>query len=327
MRAVRCHTYGPPEVLGLEEVDAPVPGPGQVLIGTEAISVGFAQTQMRRDAFPAPMWRPSFPMVLGGDVVGRVAALGPDVEGWRVGDRVGAFTLYGAYAEYVAVDEETLAPVPEGLDAAEAAVLPGTGPIAAGILDTARVSPGEFVVVHAAAGGIGHLAVQLARRAGARVIGVVGSPERADFVRSLGAESVVVSDTPDWTDRVHAVTGGAGPDVVLDGVGGPRLLEGVDLLAPLGRLVFYGSADGDLDIPEVSVMRLIAMKHVTGFALSAWRAARPKEYRRALEDLARGLADGSVSSRIHSRFPLAEASAAHALVESRTCNGRSVLIP
>lgn len=327
MRAVQCHAYGPPEVLGLEEVAVPVPGPGEVLIGAEAISVGFAQTQMRRNAFPAPMWRPSFPMVLGGDVVGRIAALGSGVEGWRVGDRVGAFTLYGAYAEYVAVDEEALVLVPEGIDAAEAAILPGTGPIAAGILDTARVFPGESVVVHAAAGGIGHIAVQLARRAGARVIGVVGSPERANFVQSLGAQSVVSSNTPGWADRVRAATGDTGPDVILDGVGGPRLLEGVDILAPSGRLVFYGSADGDLDIPEVSVMRLITMKHVAGFALSAWRTARPEEYRRALEDLSRGLSDGSISSRVQSRFPLAEASRAHAMVESRTCNGRAVLIP
>ncbi|WP_017572887.1 quinone oxidoreductase family protein [Nocardiopsis halotolerans] len=311
----------------MAETATPDPGPGQVLVEAEAISVGYAQTQMRRNAFPAPMWRPSFPMVLGGDVVGRIVALGPDVDGWRVGDRVGAFTLYGAYAEYVAVDEDTLVPVPEGLSPEEAAILPGTGLIAAGVLDTARVVPGESVVVHAAAGGIGHIAVQLARRSGARVVGVVGSSARTDFVRSLGADAVVESGAPDWVDRVRSAAGGAGPDVVLDGVGGPRLLEGVDLLAPLGRLVFYGSSDGDLDIPEVSVMRLIAMKHVTGFALSVWRAARPKAYRRALEDLTRGLADESIVSRVQARFPFEEATKAHALVESRTCNGRAVLIP
>ncbi len=128
MRAVRIHEYGGPEVLRTEEVPIPEPGPGQVLIAAEAVSVGFAQTQMRRNIFPAPMWRPEFPVTLGGDVIGDVVAVGPGVTGIAAGDRVGAFTLHGAYAEYVAVDADTVLPVPAELDAVQATALPAPGP-------------------------------------------------------------------------------------------------------------------------------------------------------------------------------------------------------
>lgn len=327
MRTIRIHAFGAPEVMRVEETPVPSPGPGQVLIAVEAVSVGFAQTQMRRDIFPAPMWKPTFPIVLGGDVVGTVAALGEGVTGIREGDRVGAFTLHGAYAEYVAVDADTVLPVPTGMDAAQATALPGSGPIAMGTLATASLRQGETVLVHAASGGIGHLAVQAARAAGAgRIIATAGSARKLDFVRELGADVLVDYSRDDWPDRVREATGGQGVDIILDSVGGEVLRTGVGLLAPFGRLVFYGSSAGGRAVPGISPMELIGMRSLTCFALGQWRASRRQEYLDHHEKLVRYLTDGTVRHAIHSALPLEEAAKAHELVETRAHTGRVVLL-
>ena len=328
MRVAQFTEYGPPGVLVSADAPLPEPGPGQIRIRAEAISVGYAQTQMRRNVFPAPMWQPVFPVVLGGDVIGHVTATGPGVTSPAVGDRVGAFTLYGAYADEVVVDAVTSVPVPAGLDAAEAAVLPGTGLIAAGVLATALLRKGDTVLVHAAAGGIGHLAVQLAKAAGAGlVIGSAGSAAKRAFAESLGADATVGLADPRWTEQVGVLTGGRGVDVVLESIGGAVVHQGIDLLAPGGRLVFYGSSAADKAVPEVPLMKLIAMKYVTGFALSAWRNSRPDDYAAAVTSLASGLRDGAIRSVVHARLPLSRAAEAHEIAESRRHPGRVVLVP
>lgn len=327
MRTVRIHEYGSPDVLRVEETPIPEPGAGEVLISVEAVSVGFAQTQMRRDIFPAPMWRPSFPIVLGGDVVGVVAAVGPQVTEVRVGDRVGAFTLHGAYAEYVVVDVSTILLVPVELDCAQATALPAPGPIAMGTMGTAALQPGESVLVHAASGGIGHLSVQLAKLAGAgQVIATAGSAEKCEFVRALGADVVIDYSQDTWADRVREATDGKGVDVILDSVGGEVLREGVGLLATFGRLVFYGSAEGGQYIPSVSPMELIGMKFVTGFTLSTWRAARRQQYLADHETLVDHLGTGAVRQTVHVTLPLEEVAKAHEIIESRAHIGRIVLL-
>lgn len=327
MRAVALHDFGAPEVLRVTELPPAAPGPGQVRIAAEAISVGFAQTQMRRDRFPAPMWRPEFPLVLGGDVVGTVDEVGLGVSAVRPGDRVGTYVLHGAYAEYVRADAATLVPVPADLDAAEATVLPGTGLIAAGVLDVGGLRPGETVLVHAAAGGIGHIVVQLAKLAGATVIATAGSAVKRAFAAELGADVTVDYAAPDWTEQVLAATEGRGVDLILDSVGGDVLRAGIGLLAPMGRLVFYGSAGGELEVPKVGLMELIGLKFVTGFGLSAWRAARPERYRQCLADLTHHLRTGRVVTRVHARLPLSGAAEGHRIVESRAHQGRVVLMP
>ncbi|MFF7726111.1 zinc-binding alcohol dehydrogenase family protein [Streptomyces sp. NPDC008001] len=325
---IRIHEFGGPEVMRVEETPVPQPGPGEVLIAAEAISVGFAQTQMRRNIFPAPMWRPEFPVVLGGDVIGRVAGVGAGVTGFREGDRVGAFTLHGAYADYVVVDAATVLSVPEGLDAAQATALPSPGPIGTGTLGTANLRPGESVLVHAASGGIGHLSVQWAKARGAGpVIATASSAEKLGFARSLGADIVIDYSQDTWVDEVREATGGAGVDIILDSIGGDVLRRGVGLLAPFGRLVFYGSAGGGLEVPRISPMELIEMKFITGFALSRWRAARPEEYLANHEELAAGLADGTIRHAVHATYPLEEVGRAHQEIESRAHIGRIVLLP
>jgi NADPH2:quinone reductase len=328
MRAVALRDFGAPEMLDVTEVPAVEPGAGQVRIAAEAISVGFAQTQMRRDEFPAPIWRPELPLVLGGDVVGVVDRLGAGVTDVRLGDRVGAYVLHGAYADYVRADAATLVSVPADLDAAEATVLPGTGMIAAGVLDVGGIRAGDTVLVHAAAGGVGHLAVQLAGLAGAgQVIATAGSAAKRTFAAGLGADVVIDYTRPDWADQVRAATGGRGVDLILDSVGGDILRAGIGLLAPMGRLVFYGSAGGGRDVPRVSVMELIGLRFVTGFGLSAWRSARPDQFQDRLTDLTEHLRTGRVVARVHARLPLSGAGEGHRMVESRAHHGRVVLMP
>lgn len=326
MRSVIMREHGGPEVLRLESAPVPEPGPGQVLIAVEAVGVGHAQVQIRRDAFPAAAWRPALPTVLGGDVVGRVSAVGPDCGPAAVGDRVGAFVPAGAYADFVLAPVQALVPVPAALDPAAATVLPGTGPIAAGLLDVAGAAPGRSVLVHAAAGGVGHLAVQLARALGAGpVIGTAGSAAKCAFIRSLGADAAVDYTSPQWVDEIRDLTGGRGVDAVLDGVGGAALADGLQLLAPGGRLVFYGSAAGP-EVPALPVLALMGLKSVTGFNLSAWRDAEPQRYRDRLAELTRLLAEGRVHAEVHARFGLDEAGPAHAAVEGRAALGRVVLM-
>lgn len=328
MDAVLVHEFGGPDMLRPGRLPIPSPARDEVLIAAEAVGVGFAQTQMRAATFPAPFWRPRLPFVLGGDVVGRVVAVGHGVRGVEMGERVGTFVLDGGYAQFVVAPGSALVQVPAGLDAAEATSLAGIGSIAVGVLDIGRMVPGESVLVHAAAGGVGHLAVQLARIAGAgQVIATASTPARLAFARSLGADVAIDYSRPDWTERVREATGSRGVDLILNGVGGDILRADVGLLAPLGRLVFYGSADGGKNVPAVPVLELTSLRFVAGFALSPWRAARPEAYREGLAALTGALASERVRCAIHARLPLARAADGHRILEAREQLGRVVLVP
>ncbi|MFH8381744.1 zinc-binding alcohol dehydrogenase family protein [Kitasatospora sp. NPDC018058] len=324
MRRIRYHRYGGPEVLTEEEADTPTPGHGQVLLRTEAIGANFVDTRFRRGAPAGSVFRRPLPGVLTGDVVGTVEAVGPGTAEELLGRRVAALAE-DAFAEFVLADAAWLAPVPDGLDLGAASMLPMGAPVALGALRTGRVAPGETVLVHAAAGGIGHLAVQLAKVLGAgTVIAAAGSAAKLDFVRELGADVAVDYTAPDWTEQVRAAVP-QGVDVVLDSVGGQILQRGFEVLAPLGRVVVYGAADGEPG--SVPVMRLFGLHAVTGFSLLAWRAARPELARRDIEESAEHFASGRLRTAVHTRLPLAEAATAHRLLEERSQLGRILLLP
>jgi NADPH:quinone reductase len=203
-------------------------------------------------------------------------------------------------------------------------MLPMGGPVAHGALRIGRLAAGETVLVHAAAGGIGHLAVQLARLLGAgTVIATASSAVKLDFVRGLGADAAVDYTDPDWPERVRAAAPG-GVNVVLDSVAGPMLERSLDLLAPLGRLVIYGAAGGE---PGSIPATLYALRSIVGFSLLAWRAACPEEARADVAEVAEHAAAGRLRTVVHARLPLTEAAKAHRILEGREQLGRVLLAP
>jgi NADPH:quinone reductase len=322
VRAVRYHEYGGPEVLRIEDVPAPAPGPGQASIQVEAIGANAVDTQFRAGTAVRP-W--ALPATVTGDVVGRIVALGPDAPaGIAVGDRV-AGLAEDAHVEQALVDARWLAPVPEEADAAEATALSMILPLALRLLRFGRLAEGETVLIQSAAGAIGHLAVQVAAHLGAaRIIGTASTPDKRDFVRSLGAQHAIDSTDPDWPAAVRAAAPG-GVDGVLDGVGGETFDHGLDLLAPLGRMVAYGAMGGALS--TVPVAALLTGKQVAGFSIRAFQAARPAEAAQDIADAVDLWRSGAVRSVVHARYALEDVAKAHEEIEARGNRGRIVLIP
>jgi NADPH2:quinone reductase len=323
MRRVRYYEFGGPEVLKIEEADIPVPGAGQVLVRTEAIGTSWVDTTFRRGT--SPLGRPSLPGSPHGDVAGTVEAVGEGADPALAGQRVVDLVNPDAYADYVLADADWLVRVPAGVDAGTATVLDMPAPVALRALRTGQLAAGETVLVHAAAGGIGHLATQLARIEGAgTVIATASSPAKLEFAREHGADAGVCYADPDWPDQVRAAAPG-GVDVVLDTIGGQVTAPSLDLLAPFGRLVFYGAASGEL--PELPVSRVLSLRSVSGFGLLAWRAARPEQARREMTELAGLAAAGRLRATVQATLPLEDAARAHALLEDRTRSGRVLLVP
>ncbi|MDH6132406.1 NADPH2:quinone reductase [Kitasatospora sp. MAA4] len=325
MRVISYPRHGAPDVLQLQEVPTPRPGPGRLLLRTEAVGVNFIETQLRSGTAPFPSPLPGRPH---GDVVGRVEAVGPDTIGFAVGDRLAAWAVDAAYADYVVVDAARVVAVPESIDAPTATALASTAQVAHNVLRVGRLAPGETVLVHAAAGAIGHLVTQLAVLYGAgRVIGTVGSAAKADFVLAHGADEVVDYGRPDWADQVRAATDGAGVDLVLDSVEGRVFQPSLDLLRPFGRLVYYGFADAGGELAKVSMKDLFGLKYVVGSSFDAWLAAAPDQAAAARRELVGYVADGRLKVAVHAVLPLTEAAQAHRIIEERTQLGRVVLVP
>ncbi|MET1075321.1 MAG: NADP-dependent oxidoreductase, partial [Umezawaea sp.] len=223
MRRVRFYEYGGPEVLRLEQAPMPEPGPGELLVRTEAIGVTLPSVRkVRGEGDRAPL-----PGVLGGEIAGHIIAVGPRVTGFTVGDRVTSLTFTGSYADVVLAPAHMASLIPDDAGCVQAVALVRSGHVALGALSVAGVTPAESVLITGAASGVGHLAVQLAKIQGVeRVVAAVSSPGKADFLHGLGADEVVVYDSDHWGDPV---------DVVLDGVGGELLTRAVAALRPGGR--------------------------------------------------------------------------------------------
>jgi len=323
VRRVRYYSHGGPEVLVTEEADIPEPGRGQVLIRTEAIGVNYVDVQLRRETVPGSIYFRSLPATLTGDVVGLIEKVGPDADPALAGTRV-AVLLEDAYADYVVADADWLVGVPDGLGVDAASMLPTVGAVALGALRAGRLGHPDTVLITAGAGGIGHLAVQLARRQGAgTVIATAGSEAKLAFLKEMGADVAVDHTQPGWSDQVRLAAPG-GLDVILDAVGGEMLHTSIGLLAPFGRAVVYGAAAGDLT--SVPVTSLFPLKTVSGFSLLAWRAADPERARADVAELTGLLVAGRLRIAA-TTLPLAEAVQAHRLLEDRTVIGRLILLP
>ncbi|MER5834583.1 zinc-binding dehydrogenase [Streptomyces sp. NPDC002130] len=325
MRIVRHYEHGAPSVLRVEEAEKPQPGPGEVLIRSEAVGVTFAEVQ-RRQGIPIG-GHATLPGAPGGDVAGVVEALGEGVTTLGVGDRVVVDVDHSAYADYVTADAAWAITIPDTMDAAEATLLPSPAQTAYhAIKESGQLRAGESILIDAASGGVGHLAVQIAKAMGAgKVIATASTQAKLDFVRDLGADVTVNYTDDDWDDQVRAATDGRGVDVVLETVGGDILTKSIALTAQFGRLVFYGSASGD--IQPIHPLMLSRMKTVAGFALYAMLYNKPEAIAAGQRDLLDMIAAGKVRPIVHERLGLDEAVKAHELMEARAQLGKVVLVP
>ncbi|MEU3908908.1 zinc-binding dehydrogenase [Streptomyces goshikiensis] len=325
MRIVRYHQHGTPEVLQVDEVEKPEPGPGQVRIRAEAIGVNFAGLQERAGEFYYGEGV-ALPACPGGDAVGFIDALGPGVEDFEVGERVASVIFKDAFAEYSLARVKDLVPVPKEMDAAQATMLSSPAQVGLEVIQASFLKEGESVLVHAAAGAIGHLVVQMVKALGAgTVVATAKGEAKLAFAKELGADVVVDYSREGWEEEVREATGGAGVDVVLDSVGADVTLKSIGLLKPFGRLVFYGSAGGGLDLPTVSLKDL-AGKYLTHFSMGVMDKT-VDNFDAVVDEVCAMVLMGKVRPVVHTRLPLEEAAKAHQVMEDRAQLGRVVLVP
>jgi NADPH2:quinone reductase len=322
MKAIRVHQPGGPEVLRLEDIPDPVPGPGELLLRVEAIGLNFIEVYRRTG-----LYKVELPNVPGSEAAGTVVALGDGVTGFAIGDRIASAQVLGAYAQLARVPAAHAVKLPAGVDSRTAAALMLQGMTAHYLVDTTYpLSPGASCLVHAAAGGVGLLLVQLARRRGAVVFGTVSTEEKAGLARQAGADHVILYTEEDFESRVKSATAGRGVDVVYDSVGRTTFDKSLACLAPLGMMVLYGQSSGP--VPPFDPQRLAAggSLFLTRPVLFHYIADRASLERRAGEVLA-WTADGSLRVRIGATFPLAEAAEAHRALEGRRTAGKVLLLP
>ena len=313
MQRIVFREYGGPEVLQVEHAPRPEPADDELVIEVAAIGVTLPVVKLSHgNGAGVPL-----PYAPGGEVVGKVVSIGQGVIGWQIGQRAAGLAFTGAYAEFAAVKASFLAPVPNEVDDTAAVALVRSGQVALGALRVAAFRSGESVLVTAAAGGVGHLAVQLAKTLGAsRVIAAVGTDTKTAFLRSLGADQVVRYDQSlnEWGDLV---------DVVLDGTGGHVQAIGLEHLVPFGRLVSYNANGAMVDANQ---LRLHA-RTIIGFAMAHLAHRRPDTYMRHQRELWELHRSGALRPAIHATLPLDQAAQAHRIIESRTNLGKVVLIP
>ncbi len=320
MKAIRVHEHGGPEVLRLDEVPAPVHGGGEVLVRLEATGVNFIDVYHRTGVYPREL-----PFVPGSEGAGVVVEAGADAS-VRAGDRVASVSLPGAYAEAVAVAADQLVPIPDevGTDVAAAAMLQG---LTAHYLlhSICELEPGDWCVVHAAAGGVGLLLTQMARSMGLRVLGTTSSAAKAELASKAGCEETVVYTDRDFVEAAHEATGGRGMRAVFDGVGKDTFDGSLDCLAPRGYMVLYGQASGL--VPPFDPRRLAARSlFLTRPVLGHYTATREELLWRA-EEVFGAVAAGGLHVHVHERYPLADARRAHENLQSRMTTGKLLLIP
>lgn len=323
MNAIVCREHGPPDVMKLQQVPRPEPGEGQLVIDAEAIGVNFVDTMRRSGRHPAA---PPVPFTPGIEVCGRVAEVGPGISGLTRGQRViGRTVTGGAYAEAVLVEAQFTVPCPEHLSPETAAAIFVNGQTAWHALHTmGRLKPGEWVLVTAAAGGVGTWAVQLAARAGAKVVAAAGSPEKCELALRLGATAAANYREPAWHDAVVQATGGKGVDLILESVGGQVATGCLRCWAAGGRIVIYGEASGEPARIPGDVL-LFGNRAALGLAVGTVIQDEPL-MREAMSELLEAVGAG-LQVPIGGTYPLAQAAQAHADLESRRTHGKLVLFP
>ena len=322
MRAIRVERPGGPEVLRLAELPEPRPEAGQAVVKIEAAGLNYIDTYQRSGLYPVPL-----PYTPGLEAAGRVVAVGPGVTTAREGDRVAYANSLGAYAEYAAVPVASLVKVPDGVEPQTAAAVMLQGMTAHFLThETYDLKAGDTCLVHAAAGGVGLLLCQMARRRGARVIGTVSTEEKARLARAAGAHEIILYAGQDFETEVKHLTGGRGVNVVYDSVGQATFDKSLSALSPRGLLVLFGQSSGPVAPFNPQLLAQRGSLFLTRPSLFHYIADRESLERRAGEVLS-AVAAGALTVRVERSYPLAEAEAAHRALEGRKTTGKVLLAP
>lgn len=321
-KAIVVRATGGPEVLHLEERDVPPPGPGEIRVRNRAIGVNFVDVYQRTGFYPLPL-----PFVAGNEGAGEVTATGQGVSDFAVGDRVAYMGPAGSYAEERLLPADSAVKLPDAVSYEDAAALMMKGGTAYYLLhDTWPLRRGQTALVHAAAGGVGSLLAQWGSAIGARIIGTAGSYEKLERARKNGCVVTIDYRDATWPARVREATGGAGVDVIYDGVGKAVFAGNLDCLRPRGLLASYGSASGAVSIDNLGVLANKGSLFVTRPTTRHY-IGTPETLRKAMAAVFSALEAGSIRTAIDQTYPLAAAADAHRALEARETTGMTILLP
>ena len=322
MKAVRVHEFGGAEVLTYEEVDDPQPASGQALVKVEASGLNYIDTYQRSGAYPVEL-----PCTLGMEAAGTVSAVGEGVSAVAVGDRIAYAGTLGAYAEQACVDADSLVPLPAGVDfeIGAAALLQG---MTAHYLShsTYELGEGHTALVHAAAGGVGLLLVQMAKRRGARVIGTVSTAAKEEMARNAGADEIIRYTEVDFEAEVQRLTADDGVHVVYDSVGKTTFEKSLNVLRPRGYLVLFGASSGAVGPFDLQILNSKGSLFVTRPTMAHYLQSRDELLARS-GDVLGWIGSGEMSLHIGERYSLAEAAEAHRALQGRKTTGKVILLP
>jgi NADPH2:quinone reductase len=325
MHAIRVHEFGGPDVLRYEEVAQPSPGPGAALVKVEASGINFADTLRRRGGGAGPT--PVLPYVPGGEAAGDVETVGDGVTDVKPGDRVVSNAFPGSYAEYAVAPAAGLVPIPPYITTPQAAAAFSQGLTAHYLANsTYPINAGDSVLVHAAAGGVGLLLVQMAKLRGARVIGTVSTAEKAKLAQEAGADDVILYTETDFAPEVRRLTGGEGVHAVYDSVGAATFAGSLDSLRPRGLLALYGQSSGPVPPLDTGVLGAKGSLFLTRPGLAHHIATRAELLER-IGAIFGWIAEGRLTLHIGGSFALAGAAEAHRRLEGRATSGKLLLIP
>ncbi|MGA8492017.1 MAG: quinone oxidoreductase [Terriglobales bacterium] len=322
MKAIQVKQPGGPEVLRIADLPIPQPKPNEAVVKITASGVNFIDVYQREGRYKVPL-----PFVPGQEASGTVASVGTDVQSLKPGDRVAWASILGSYAEYAAVPADRLVPVPQGVSDQQAASAMLQGMTAHYLIyDTFPLKRGQTALIHAAAGGVGRLLVQMAHDIGARVIATVSTEEKAALARQEGADEVILYSKTDFEAETKRLTGGKGVDVVYDGVGKTTFEKGLNVLRPRGMMVLFGGSSGPVPPFDLIQLSQKGSLYVTRPTLVNY-IATTEDLTSLSSALFKMIAEGKLKLRIEHIYPLAEAQQAHRDLEGRKTTGKLLLIP
>ena len=324
MKAVLCKQFGPPETLVIEELPSPKAGAGEVVVSVKAASLNFPDVLIIQNKY---QFKPPLPFSPGSEMAGLIKEVGDGVKGYKPGDRVIAFTTYGAFAEEVKVEAGRLVPIPEGMDYNSAAAFLLTyGTSDHALRDRGQLRAGETLLVLGAAGGVGIAAIEIGKALGAKVIACASTADKLEVCRQHGADEVINYSSEDMRERIKAITGGKGVDVVYDPVGGVYTELALRSTAWRGRLLVIGFAAGE--IPKIPLnLTLLKGCSIVGVFWGDFTKRQPKEFIQSVMQLGKWYGEGKLKPHISAKFPLAKAAEALKMMAARQVKGKVVLVP